>query len=63
MFENTHSAIDQLIVNIREAIDNGEEAVREMIDDMSPQELRAFRNMHALLSDLSNELSIVEEIE
>jgi len=55
MFENTALAIDQLLDAMRGAMEEGPDAVKEFLNNMSREEKRAFEQMY----DLSRELSAV----
>jgi hypothetical protein len=45
MMENTQLALDQVLDHMREALDEGPEAVRDFMLDLSQTENRAFREL------------------
>lgn len=61
MFENTKLAMDQLIDNMREALENGREGAHEFLNDMSREERRAFNEMFGMCEDLMNCIDEVQE--
>lgn len=58
-FENTTRAIDQLILNMQEAIEKGK--CTEFVEDMNQYERQAFEQMESKLQELQEMLSIVDE--
>ena len=62
MFENTNLAIDQLILAMREAQDEGPEAVLEFVNDMNSRERDAFQEIAAMARDLIAEVEKTEQI-
>lgn len=62
MFENTSSAIDQLVEAMTEAIRDGKEGVEEFLSEMNRSELRVFYQMYEQVYSLKNCLEEIEDI-
>lgn len=58
-FENTSHAIDQLINNMADALNNN--TAREFVEDMNQYEREAFESMHAKLEELQEMLAVMED--